>query len=63
MTPPRINCYQCRHFYITWDKSFPNGCKSYGFKSKSLPSLFVYESSAAPCAFFQPKPGRNAPEP
>lgn len=55
MPKPIVNCYKCRHFYITWDKNFPNGCKAYGFKSKKLPSRLVYESSHSPCGYFQPK--------
>jgi len=55
MESHRVNCYKCQHFYITWDLAFPNGCKGYGFKSKKLPSLLVYESSMAPCGYFKPK--------
>ncbi len=59
MEPTRINCYHCQHFYITWEKSFPNGCKAYGFKSQRLPSALVFESSQQPCSYFQPKTRPN----
>lgn len=55
MNQERINCFQCRHFFITWDKSFPNGCKVFGFKTKQSPSVAVLQASGAKCAAFQPK--------
>lgn len=58
----RINCFQCCHFFITWDKSFPNGCKVFGFKTKQLPSVAVQQASGAECAAFQqknPKPNQQ----
>lgn len=51
----RVNCFQCFHFFITWDKTFPHGCKVYGFKTKQLPSIAVQQASGAGCAAFQPK--------
>ncbi len=55
MKPERINCFHCSHFFITWDKSFPNGCKAFGFKTRQLPSISVQQASGARCAAFQPK--------
>lgn len=48
-------CRQCRFFYITWDRKFPNGCKALGFKSLQLPSIQVYKSSGMPCQYFVKK--------
>ncbi len=52
---PKINCMKCRHFYITWDANFPNGCKAFAFKTKQLPSHAVFQSSGQPCMNFEPK--------
>jgi len=32
-----IDCHKCEHYYVTWDKHFPHGCKAMKFKSKQLP--------------------------
>jgi hypothetical protein len=56
----RINCLQCRHFYVTWDEKFPRGCKAFGFKTKSWPSQTVLASSGNPCMNFEPK-SKEAP--
>ncbi|MDP3148874.1 MAG: uracil-DNA glycosylase [Ignavibacteria bacterium] len=50
-----INCRQCTHFYITWDKNFPYGCKAFGLKTKRIPSAEVYLSSGKDCLKFTPK--------
>lgn len=52
---PNIDCFQCVHFYITWDASHPRGCKAFDFKTRQLPSVVVFESSGQPCLKFQPK--------
>ncbi|NPA16769.1 MAG: uracil-DNA glycosylase [Aquificae bacterium] len=50
-----VNCYKCEYFYITWDKNFPYGCKSFGFKSRLLPSVEVKKASGRECLSFKPK--------
>lgn len=52
---PRIDCMKCRYFYVTWDTKFPKGCKAYGFKSQTMPSLTVLSSSGSPCLHFESK--------
>jgi hypothetical protein len=49
------DCLQCRHYYITWDASFPYGCRAMDFKSRRKPQLDVQESSGAPCLHFVPR--------
>jgi hypothetical protein len=49
---PRIDCRRCRHFYVTWEPRFPNGCQLFGFKSKTNPSVAVWEATGAPCEHF-----------
>jgi hypothetical protein len=51
-----IDCFSCKHFYITWDKNFPYGCKVLGFKSKSMPAGEVYKASALECLRYEKKP-------
>ncbi|MDA1244508.1 MAG: hypothetical protein O3B02_05845 [Proteobacteria bacterium] len=45
----RVNCYGCRHFFITWDKKFPYGCRKMEFRSKRLPSDDVIEADGQRC--------------
>ncbi|AZR81964.1 uracil-DNA glycosylase [Thiomicrospira sp. S5] len=52
---PHIDCFQCEHFFVTWDANQPRGCKAFGFKTKQLPSVVVFESSGQPCMKFRPK--------
>ncbi|RXT13516.1 uracil-DNA glycosylase [Ammoniphilus sp. CFH 90114] len=51
----RINCVKCKHYYVTWDKHNPRGCKFFEFKTSLLPSLVVFQSSGQPCLKLEPK--------
>jgi len=51
----KINCFECRHFFITHEPAHPYGCKSMGFKSPELPSAVVVSSSGGACLVFEPK--------
>lgn len=51
-----VNCIKCKHFYITWDKSFPNGCKLFGFKSGKMPAMTVREATGGNCTNYEKKP-------
>lgn len=48
-------CINCKHYYITWDKNHPKGCKGFGFKSPKMPCDVVRESSGEGCKMFEPK--------
>ena len=50
-----IYCHQCEHYYVTWDKDFPHGCRAMGFKSVHLPSTTVLVNSDQPCLFYKKK--------
>jgi hypothetical protein len=50
-----INCFSCRHFYITYDPKFPYGCRAAGFKSRSMPAREMYANSGMDCQFFAGK--------
>jgi len=51
----RPNCFECEHFYVTWDPKFPRGCNAFGFKTATLPSYDVFQSSGEECNLFSPK--------
>ena len=55
MENKNVNCMKCKYFYITWDKTFPNGCKLFGFKGPRMPSFTVFEATGATCTNFLPK--------
>ena len=49
----KVNCMKCKHYYVTWDPSFPKGCKLYGFKTSRLPASLVYESTGKQCESYE----------
>jgi len=55
MNRNKINCYECKYFFITWSNNFPKGCKAFGFKTNKLPSVSVFESSGELCRAFMQK--------
>jgi hypothetical protein len=52
----RIDCRRCQHYFVTWDKGAPHGCRALRFKSRPLPSQVVQRASGQPCLNFSPKP-------
>ena len=48
----RVNCFDCVHFYITWDKNFPRGCRALSFKGREMPCATVLSSSGIECQRF-----------
>jgi len=51
----RVNCFQCKHFSVTWNPEFPKACSLFGFKTKNLPSVDVIESTGTECLGFEKK--------
>ncbi|MDF0726680.1 uracil-DNA glycosylase [Cytobacillus sp. S13-E01] len=51
----RINCFDCKHFYVTWDRKFPKGCRAFNFKTSTMPSAAVLQSSGSHCLKFEQK--------
>ena len=49
------NCWNCRHFFITFEKNHRYGCRAMGFKAKELPSLEVLQTDGSPCLSFSHK--------
>jgi len=56
----RVNCVTCAHYYVTWDKSFPRGCRLFEFKTSKLPSQLVRESTGDHCKNYVEKKKLNA---
>jgi hypothetical protein len=50
------NCYQCRHFAVSWDPTFPYLCRLMGFKSRALPAIEVLRVDGVFCQGFEAKP-------
>jgi hypothetical protein len=48
----RIICQKCLYYFVTWEPNKPHGCKAYGFKSQTIPSMVVKNSSGHPCNFY-----------
>jgi len=48
-------CRGCIHFFVTYDVTFPYGCRAMGFKSRRYPYLEVQEASGMPCQMRQEK--------
>jgi hypothetical protein len=51
----RINCHKCSHYYVTWEKKFPHGCRAMKFKSRQQPAAAVEKNSGMPCMMFKGK--------
>ncbi len=47
-----FTCGNCVHYYVTWDKGFPHGCKAMGFKCRNLPFLQVRQASGVECQLY-----------
>jgi hypothetical protein len=50
------NCFQCRHFAVSWDPSLPYLCRLMGFKSRALPAIEVLRVDGVACRGFVAKP-------
>ncbi len=48
----KIVCQKCKYYYVTWEQNKPHGCKAYGFKSATIPSTVVKQSSGIACSFY-----------
>lgn len=56
----RPQCALCVHFYVTWDRVFPRGCRAFDIKSQFFPSTIVQQESGAPCRAFVKRTARSA---
>nr|WP_144544488.1 uracil-DNA glycosylase [Cytobacillus oceanisediminis] len=55
MTSQRIDCFKCKNFYVTWDRTHPKGCKAFQFKTSLMPAMEVFRASGHPCLRFEKK--------
>lgn len=53
------NCWQCRHFAVSWDPSLPYSCRLMGFKSRIMPAIEVLRADGTRCRGFLPKPAQG----
>lgn len=51
----KVDCFQCKHFAVSWDANLPRACKLFGFKSLGMPSVVVYQSTGEECVGFEKK--------
>jgi hypothetical protein len=51
-----VRCHGCAHYFVTYDRHRPYGCAKFGFKTKSLPSQAVIESTGMQCAYRTERP-------
>ncbi len=51
----QVDCFHCKHFFITWDKDFPRGCHALAFKCREMPCLVVRQASGLPCLKYEKK--------
>ncbi len=59
----RVNCFRCRHFFVTWDPRFPRGCRALGFMGRAVPSDTVRQASGIRCLYFEPRSPTREPRP
>ncbi len=50
------NCWQCRHFAVSWDPNLPYACRLMGFKTRILPAIEVLRADGQRCHGFMRKP-------
>ena len=62
MAEEKPNCALCRHYFVTWDRDHPRGCRAFEVKSLEYPSVVVWRTSGRPCEAYEPKePEGEAP--
>jgi hypothetical protein len=49
------NCWQCRHFAVSYIPSTPYACRAMGFRSRWLPALEVLRIDGQFCKLFHAK--------
>ena len=49
------DCFKCKYFFVTWIPHAPRGCRAFGFKTKNIPSIEVYNTSGEICHYFVDK--------
>jgi hypothetical protein len=52
-------CNQYKQYFVTLDRALPHGCKLMGFKTKTVSSKVVYQTSGMFCQGFEAKSGEK----
>ena len=48
-------CVLCVHFFVTWERFAPRGCRAFDIKSPMYPSVIVERESNQPCQAYERK--------
>jgi len=48
-------CVDCQHYFVTWDSTFPRGCRAFKIKTKRMPALEVRDADGRNCLQFLAK--------
>jgi hypothetical protein len=59
-SPSAPDCWQCRHFGLTYEPRQPYLCRLMGFKSPQLPCRDVLQIDGRHCRGFEAKPLRGS---
>ncbi len=54
-----VDCNSCAHFFVTWNKNFPFGCRAMGFMSSNSPSKDVFEVEGRDCLAYKNKSSQS----
>lgn len=49
------NCWQCRHFAVSWDPRLPYACRLMGIKTRMMPAIEVLRADGERCRGFSLK--------
>jgi len=60
---PHPDCLACRHYFVTYEPSFPHGCRAFAIRTKRLPADEVRLSSGRDCLAFERRPPPAARRP
>jgi len=56
----KVICRKCEHYFVTWDKDKPHGCRMLGFKSRQAPSMVVRRATPGmQCQYYKPRPKKD----
>jgi hypothetical protein len=55
----KVLCLRCRHYFVTWDKNHPHGCKAFKLKSAVLPYYDIQLVSNMNCLKYEARPEKR----
>lgn len=56
-----INCLKCTHYFVTWNRRYPRGCRVYGFETDLMPSDAVLIYTCKSCNYYKNKFKKSDP--